>query len=87
MPGQVIQLGYPPVRIDLVTSIEGVSWEQAAAGAVEGAYGGTPVRFLGRAELIANKKAAGRPQDLADADRLERLDAEGGDACGSAGMA
>lgn len=78
-PGQIVQLGYPPVRIDLVTSIEGVTWEQATSGAVDGDYGGTSVRFLGRAELIANKKAAGRPQDLADADRLERFDADGRD--------
>jgi hypothetical protein len=70
-PGQIIQLGYPPVRVDLITSIAGVSWEQAAAGASPGDYGGTPVPFLGRAELIASKKAAGRLQDLADAERLE----------------
>ncbi len=60
----------PPVRIDLITSINGVSWEQAAAGKAKGEYGGEPVPFLGRAELIANKKAAGRLQDLADLERL-----------------
>lgn len=70
-PGQIIQLGYPPVRIDLVTSIEGVSWEEADVGKSPGEYGREPVSFLGRAELIANKKAAGRPQDLADVDKLE----------------
>jgi hypothetical protein len=73
-PDQVIQLGRPPVRIDLVTSIEGVSWEQAVRGCVQGEYGGTPVRFLGRADLIANKKAAGRLQDLADVEKLEGLE-------------
>ena len=70
-PKQVIQLGFPPVRIDLVTSIQGVSWEQAVAGGALGEYGGAPVRFLGRAEFIANKKAVGRLQDLADVERLE----------------
>jgi hypothetical protein len=70
-PGQVIQLGYPPIRIDLITSIGGISWEQAGASACRGDYGGEPVPFLGRAELIANKRAAGRLQDLADAERLE----------------
>ena len=70
-PDQIIQLGFPPVRIDLITSINGVSWEQAASGASQGKYGDTPVPFLGRAELIANKKAAGRPQDLVDAQNLE----------------
>ncbi len=61
-PGQIIQLGQPPVRIDIITEIEGVSWEQATAGRAQGEYGGEPVPFLGRAELIANKRAAGRPQ-------------------------
>jgi hypothetical protein len=70
-PGQIVQLGYPPVRIDLVTSIEGVTWEQVAAGISMGEYGGEPVPFIGRAEFIANKKAAGRLQDLADAERIE----------------
>ncbi|MCY2929823.1 MAG: hypothetical protein NTV86_10085 [Planctomycetota bacterium] len=70
-PGQVIQLGFPPVRIDLITSIEGVSWEQAYGGKTPGNYGGEPVPFLGRAEFIANKKAAGRLQDLADVEALE----------------
>ena len=70
-PGQIVQLGYPPVRVDLITSIEGVSWEQVAAGKSMGEYGGEPVPFIGRAEFIANKKAAGRLQDLADAERIE----------------
>ena len=70
-PGQIVQLGYPPVRIDLVTSIEGVTWEQVAAGISMGEYGGEPVPFIGKAEFLANKKAAGRLQDLADAERIE----------------
>lgn len=70
-PGQVIQLGYPPVRIDLITSIAGVTWGQATSGISRGEYSGEPVPFLGREELIASKKAAGRPQDLVDAKKLE----------------
>ena len=70
-PDQVVQLGFPPVRIDLMTSIDGVTWEQAIAGKSAGDYGGTPVWFIGRNEFIANKKAMGRLQDLADAERLE----------------
>ena len=70
-PGQIIQLGYPPVRVDIITSIAGVSWEQAIAGLSQGDYGGAPVPFIGREELIASKKATGRLQDLADAERLE----------------
>ncbi|MBI5724954.1 MAG: nucleotidyl transferase AbiEii/AbiGii toxin family protein [Planctomycetes bacterium] len=68
---QIIQLGYPPVRIDLITSIQGVSWEQADAGKSQGEYGGTSVPFLGRTEFIANKRAAGRAQDRADIEKLE----------------
>ncbi|MHC4441312.1 MAG: nucleotidyltransferase domain-containing protein [Planctomycetota bacterium] len=70
-PEQIVQLGFPPVRIDLITSLDGVSWEQAEGGKSRGEYGGTSVPFLGRAELIDNKKATGRLQDLADAERLQ----------------
>jgi predicted nucleotidyltransferase len=69
-PGQVVQLGYPPVRIDLLTSITGVPWEQAHAGSVEGEYGGVAVRVIGRKDLAANKKATGRTKDLADLETL-----------------
>ena len=68
---QVIQLGVPPVRIDLITSITGVSWDQASAGKISGNYGDIPVSFLGRAQYIANKKATGRAKDLADIEALE----------------
>lgn len=71
-PGQIIQLGFPPVRIDIITSIEGVSWEQADQGKSQGEYDGTSVPFLGRAELIANKKTVGRLQDLADVEKLQK---------------
>ena len=70
-PEQVIQLGVPPVRIDLITSITGVSWDQAHDGKISGNYGDIPVSFLGRAQYIANKKAAGRAKDLADIEALE----------------
>jgi len=68
--GTFTQIGYPPVRVDLITSIAGVTWEQADAGKVTGDYGGEPVPFIGREEFIASKKAAGRRQDLADIERL-----------------
>lgn len=63
---KVTQLGVPPVRIDIMTSITGVSWNEAWSNKVSGHYGSQPVFFLGRNEFIANKKAIGRPQDLAD---------------------
>ncbi len=70
-PDKVIQLGVPPVRVDILTAISGVSWDQAEASQVEGTYGDVPVYFIGRDQLVANKRAAGRKRDLAD---LEALD-------------
>jgi hypothetical protein len=70
-PGQTIQLGLPPNRVDLLTVIDGVSFDEAWAGRVAGRYGEQPVQYLGRAELIRNKRASGRPQDLVDLDALE----------------
>ena len=67
---QVIQLGRPPVRIDLMTSITGVPWEAADRGKSAGTYGDVPVFFLGRAQLSANKRATGRKKDLADLEAL-----------------
>ena len=69
-PEQVIQLGVAPVRIDLLTSITGVSWEEAASGHVDGEYGDVPVRYLGREQYIANKRALGRKKDRADLEAL-----------------
>jgi hypothetical protein len=69
-PGQVIQLGHPPVRVDLVTSLTGVSWTEAAEGRQPGKYGEIPVCFLGRQEFLANKRAMGRKKDLADLEAL-----------------
>lgn len=69
-PDKVIQLGVAPVRIDIVTSITGVSWEEAAAGRVQGKYGDIPAHFLGRKELVMNKQALGRKKDEADLEAL-----------------
>jgi hypothetical protein len=70
IPDKVLQLGVPPVRIDIVTSITGVSWEEAAAGRVRGNYGDVPVFFLGKKEFIKNKRAVGRKKDEADLEAL-----------------
>jgi len=68
--GQIMQIGYPPIRVDIITSIAGVTWEQVDAGKVTGEYGGEPVPFIGRDEFIASKKATGRLSDLGDVERL-----------------
>ncbi len=69
-PGKVIQLGLPPIRIDIITSISGLSWEKADMGKVLGKYGGTSVYFISREDFIANKKATGRKKDAADIEAL-----------------
>jgi hypothetical protein len=69
-PEQIIQLGVPPVRVDLITSISGVSWEEALSGSVEAKYGNVPIRILGREEFIRNKKTVGRARDLADVEAI-----------------
>ena len=66
----VVQLGVPPVRIDLITSITGVDWEKADAGKASGTYGDVSVFYLGRREFAANKRATGRIRDLADLEAL-----------------
>jgi hypothetical protein len=65
-PGRITQFGYPPNRIDLVTSIDGVTFDQAWGSRVAGNYGGIEVWYIGRDDLIRNKAAAARPQDLVD---------------------
>jgi hypothetical protein len=68
---QLIQLGRAPTRIDLLTSISGVSSEEAFTAKVPAELDGIPVFILGKEALIRNKRAVGRPQDLADLDVLE----------------
>lgn len=69
-PDQVVQLGVPPVRIDLITSITGVSWDEAWAGKTVGHYGDIPVYYIGREQFVANKRATGRVKDAADLEVL-----------------
>jgi len=68
---QVIQLGVSPVRIDLLTSLTGLSWDDAVKGQLKGKLGEIPVLFLGRDEYIRNKKTLGRHKDLADVEAIE----------------
>ena len=69
-PNKVIQLGLAPIRVDLITSLTGVSWQEAFSGKVKGSYGDVPVYYLGRKEFLSNKKALGRKKDLADLEAL-----------------
>ncbi|MBF0216564.1 MAG: hypothetical protein HQL30_06170 [Candidatus Omnitrophica bacterium] len=64
--GKIIQLGYEPVRIDILTSIDGCDFKEAWEGKAVGTYGAQKVNFIGLKELIKNKKRSGRKQDSAD---------------------
>ena len=73
-PGLIFQIGVAPVRIDVITRIDGVDFDSAWPDRLQAKLGGEIVPVLSRVHLIANKKAAGRLQDLADVERLEQLD-------------
>lgn len=64
--GQIIQLGVPPTRIDLLTRIDGVTFEEAWSSRVAARYGNADVFYIGREALLKNKRASARPQDLLD---------------------
>ena len=67
----VYQIGVAPNRIDILTGVEGISFEEGWQNRYEASYGGEKVFVLGRDELIKAKRAAGRPQDLEDVKHLE----------------
>lgn len=72
-PGRVVQLGRPPNRIDILTSISGVEFDAAWASRTPADLDGHPVNFIGVVELLKNKEASGRPKDLADAAKLRAV--------------
>ena len=69
--GTVFQIGVPPNRIDIVTTIDGVAFPDAWPDRVTTTYGEEAVLVIGRRHLIQNKRASGRPQDLLDLKVLE----------------
>lgn len=73
-PNKVVQLGVKPRRIDLLTSIAGVDFEEAYSTRKLASVSGLQLPFLDKPLLIQNKLSAGRPQDLADVTRLRGLD-------------
>lgn len=68
--GRIVQLGFEPVRVDIITSIDGCSFEQVWKNKKRGNYGKGKVYFIGVEELIKNKRAAKREQDKVDLDIL-----------------
>lgn len=72
-PENIIQLGYEPYRIDLLVDVEGVEFKDCYERRTEGDLDGMVVKFLSLQDLIIAKTKAGRLQDLADAEQLQRL--------------
>jgi hypothetical protein len=70
-PGMVYQIGLPPRRIDVLTQISGVSFDEAWTSRAEGTVDGFAVAFIGRDALIKNKRASGRDKDLLDVRLLQ----------------
>jgi len=71
VPGTIVQLGVAPTRIDILTRVAGLDFESAWTSRIEASYGDQKVFVVSRADLIASKRAASRPQDLADLSALE----------------
>lgn len=69
-PSRIIQMGVEPVQIHLMSAISGVTWDEAWAGRIEARCGSHDLPFIGRAEFIRNKRAAGRLKDLADIESI-----------------
>ena len=71
-PEITFQIGVEPVRIDIITTVDGLDFEGAWKNRIAAEYGGEKVYVLSKEDLITNKRASGRPQDLADIAALER---------------
>lgn len=69
--GNIIQFGVVPVRVDLINEIDGVTYENAEQHIIRGKYGDIEVNFIGKDDLLKNKKASGRPQDELDVKTIE----------------
>lgn len=70
--GRIIQIGVKPNRIDILTSVSGVSFEEAWRHRDEGTLDGIPATFIGLDALIRNKESTGRAKDLGDAEELRK---------------
>lgn len=71
----MFQIGVPPVRIDVINEIDGVTFSEAWSNRFQTQFAGVPVAVLSREDLIRNKRASGRTQDLADLEILDSLSA------------
>jgi predicted nucleotidyltransferase len=70
-PGNIVQLGYPPLRIDLLTEIDGVKFEECFVNRKEVTIDRLKVNFIGYSDLLKNKRESGRARDIDDIDNLQ----------------
>lgn len=70
LSGNVIQFGYPPVRIDLLTLLDGLTSDEIWSSRIQGSFGKQTVNYLGKDAFIKNKRAIGRHKDLADLEAI-----------------
>jgi hypothetical protein len=68
---KIVQLGYEPIRIDIFSSLSGCSFSEVWENKIKGKYGDTEVYFIRKDDLIKNKRASGRKQDMVDIDLLK----------------
>jgi hypothetical protein len=69
-PGKIIRMGVPPMRIEVLTEIDGVSFDECYAARITGLIDGLPIPLISIAHLLQNKRAAGRHKDLDDLENL-----------------
>jgi hypothetical protein len=70
--GLIFQIGIPPNRIDVLTAVDGLAFDEAWPNRLSTSYGDHAITVIGKADLVRNKRATGRAQDALDADVLER---------------
>ncbi len=75
-PGRIVRLGVPPIRLEVMNEISGVTFEECFGKRIEETIDGLRVCFIDRESLLLNKRAAGRPKDLADIAALTRTDGQ-----------
>jgi hypothetical protein len=72
--GRIVRIGSPPMMVEFINSVSGITFAEAWEHRVEGIYGDVEVFFISRSDLLKNKIASGRPQDLRDVDELGHSD-------------
>jgi predicted nucleotidyltransferase len=74
-PEKILRMGYPPMRIEVMACVSGVSFDSAARNAIVDTWNGVTVKIIGFNDLCVNKQAAGRYKDLDDLENLRKREA------------